>query len=98
MSAMAFFSVTPLGEAESVSPYVARVVDVVRQSGLSWKLTPMGTIVEGDTLAEVLDVINKGVESLLECNRVSISIKVDYRRDREIGMDKKTDSVMNKLG
>lgn len=97
MSAMAFFSCTPLGEQESVSEYVAKVVQVVKDSGLAWKLTPMGTVVEGETLAEVLEVINRGVESLPECNRLSISIKVDYRRDRVGGLDKKVDAVMNRL-
>lgn len=97
MSAMAYVSITPLGEFESVSQYVSRAVGMIKKSGLDWKLTPMGTVVEGETLAEVLTVINEAVETLEECNRISISIKVDYRRSREIGMDAKVDAVMNRL-
>ena len=97
MSAMAFVSITPLGENESVSPYVSRAVKIIKESGLDWQLTPMGTVVEGDKLEDVLTVINKAAETLEECNRLSISIKIDYRRDREGGLKKKVDSVMSKL-
>ena len=97
MSAMAFVSITPLGKDESVSKYVARAVKVIKDSGLDWRLTPMGTIIEGEKLAEVLNVINEAVETLDDCNRISISIKVDYRRNRNSKMDKKVDSVLNKI-
>lgn len=96
MSAMAYVSITPLGESESVSQYVSRAVKVIKDSGLSWKLTPMGTIVEGDTLADVLTVINEAAETLKECNRISISIKIDYRRDRTDDMDAKVNAVLDR--
>ncbi len=97
MSAMAYVSITPLGESESVSKYVSRAVRVIKDSGLEWQLTPMGTVLEGETLADVLAVIDKAAEELSECNRISISIKVDYRRDRKGGLDKKVKSVMEQL-
>lgn len=97
MSAMAFVSITPLGDGESVSQYVSRAVKVIKESGLDWQLTPMGTILEGDKLEDVLTVINKASEILSECNRLSISIKIDYRRDRAGGLEKKVKSVMDKL-
>lgn len=97
MSAMGFVSITPLGESESVSKYVARAVKTIKESGLDWQLTPMGTVVEGEKLEEVLAVINKAAEELSECNRLSISIKIDYRRDRSGGLEKKVKSVMDKI-
>lgn len=97
MSAMVFFSATPIGKEESVSKYVARVVKKVKESGFDWQLTPMGTIVEGENLKEVLNVVANAVEELKDCNRISITIKVDYRRDRKSGLDKKVESVMSKI-
>lgn len=97
MSAMAFFSITPLGKDESVSKYVAKVVNAVKQSGLEWQLTPMGTIVEGDTVDDVFNVIGEGVKQLDDCNRLSISITIDYRKDRKSGMKDKVESVFEKL-
>ena len=38
----------PLDKGESVSPYVARLVRVIRESGLPHKLGPMGTSIEGE--------------------------------------------------
>ena len=77
-------SITPLGTGEpGVSRYVAGCVRIVRESGLSWQLTPMGTIIEGD-LDTVLAVIRTMHESpfLAGAARVSTLIKIDDRRDR----------------
>jgi len=97
MKAMAYVSITPLDKGESVSLYVSRAVRVIKESGLEWQLTPMGTIVAGDTVKEVLDVINNAIEALDDCNRISISIKIDYRRNRKGKLSDKVDSVMQKL-
>jgi uncharacterized protein (TIGR00106 family) len=97
MSAMAYVSITPLGEGESVSEYVAKAVKVIRESGLDWQLTPMGTIIEGDRLEDVLAVVTQAAETLSECSRLSISVKVDYRRNRAKGLEQKVNSVMEKL-
>jgi len=92
-----FFSVTPLGKEESVSKYVAKVVNVVKNSGLKWQLTPMGTIIEGKDLSEVFKVIDEGVKQLDDCNRLSIAIKIDYRKNRESGLESKVNAVLSKL-
>jgi len=55
---LANFSVIPLGRGESVSKYVAKVIDIVDKSGLSYQLTSMGTLVEGGW-DEVMEVIRK---------------------------------------
>ncbi|PLY01808.1 MAG: hypothetical protein C0623_04995 [Desulfuromonas sp.] len=92
-------SVTPLGiNKMGVSEYVAGCLELVRESGLDFQLTPMGTIIEGD-LSELFPLLqrmheapfNKGAE------RVSTLIKIDDRRDRKHNMQGKVDSVMAKL-
>jgi len=62
MSFLVFVSMTPLGKGESVSAYVAKVVDVIDRSGLPYVLTPMGTIVEGESWEEVMEVLRQGFE------------------------------------
>jgi len=37
------FSMFPLGAGESVSPYVARCLDIVDRSGLEYRCHAMGT-------------------------------------------------------
>jgi uncharacterized protein (TIGR00106 family) len=99
MSFMAFVSMTPLGKGESVSKYVARVVDVIDTSGLSYTMSPMGTIVEGETWDDVMDVLKKGFEKVKqECPRLSISIQVDYREGTSGRLTTKIESVEGKLG
>jgi uncharacterized protein (TIGR00106 family) len=74
------FSMTPLGKGESVSPYVARCLEVVAASGLDYSLHAMGTTLEGE-LDEVLAVVRRCFETLqTDCDRISCSIKIDYRK------------------
>lgn len=74
------FSMTPLGKGESVSAYVARCMEVVAASGLDHRLHAMGTTLEGE-LDEVLAVVRRCFQVLqTDCNRISCSIKIDYRK------------------
>ncbi|KPK67617.1 hypothetical protein AMJ87_13100 [candidate division WOR_3 bacterium SM23_60] len=99
MSFMAFVSMTPLGKGVSVSTYVAKVIDVIDTSGLSYTMSPMGTIVEGETWDEVMDVLKRGFEQMKqECSRISIAIKVDYREGKSGRLKTKIASVEDKLG
>lgn len=97
MSAMAFVSITPLGDGEGVSEYVTRAVKVIKNSGLEWRLTSMGTIIEGENPASVLRVINSAIEELDDCSRISVAITMDYRKERTGGISAKVESVMEKI-
>jgi uncharacterized protein (TIGR00106 family) len=92
------FSVSPLGEGESVSRYVARCLEIVEQSGLDYRLHAMGTLVEGE-LNQVLDVMRRCIEATAaDCNRVTCSAKLDYRRGHAGRLRSKVASVEQKLG
>jgi uncharacterized protein (TIGR00106 family) len=92
------FSITPLGKGESVSQYVARAVDIVDKSGLAYKTHAMGTEVEGE-VGPLLDLIKKCVEALAtDCDRVSVTAKLDYRKGHGGAIDAKVASVEKKLG
>ncbi len=99
MSFLVFVSMTPIGKEESVSKYVARVVDVIDRSGLPYVLTPMGTIVEGESWDQVMEVLKKGFEDLKkDCPRISITMKIDYREGKSGRIRSKVESVQEKLG
>ena len=98
--AIAEVSVVPIGTANtSVSEYVAGAVSILKESGLKYKLTPMGTIIEGD-IQDVLKVVSKMHETPFnkKAERVYTTIKIDDRRDIKAEMDSKVRSVMEKLG
>lgn len=92
------FSMSPLGEGESVGRYVARSLEIVEQSGLDYRLHAMGTILEGEW-DEVFDVVRQCYEAMSEdCPRISCSIKVDARRGASGRLTSKVESVERHLG
>ena len=90
------FSVVPLGTGStSVSDYVSRACREVEKSGVSYMITPMGTIIETDTIDKAFEVIKRAHEAVIKAGakRVSTSIKIDDRRDKERRMEDKVKAV-----
>ncbi len=99
MSVLVEFAIFPTDKGESKSPYVARVLDMIDKSGLPYMFTPMGTIVEGETVSEVLGVVEKAYDELqLDCERIYSVIKIDYRKGPTGRLRKKISSVEEKVG
>ena len=92
------FSVVPLDKGESLSPYVASMLDIVDKSGLDYRLTPMGTVVEGewDALSHLLGACFQSIQTVSD--RVTVSVKYDYRKGRSGRLESKIDSVEKQLG
>lgn len=93
---VAEISVVPLGTGSaSVSEYVAACIDVLdKEKGLSYRLTPMGTILEG-SLEDVLKAARKmhEVPFLRGAVRTITTLKIDDRRDKKLSMEGKLKSV-----
>ena len=92
------FSMSPFAKGESLSPYVARSLDIIDKSGLPYQLTPMGTIIEGEW-AEVMAVVTTCFEAMqTDCERISTQIKIDYRAGPGGRIKSKIDAVEQRLG
>ena len=92
------FSIFPLDKGDSLSPYVARCLDIVDRSGLPYRCHAMGTIIEGDYEA-VMRVVGQCFDVLAaDCRRIECSMKLDYRKDHENRLEGKVASVEQKLG
>jgi len=93
-------TIAPFGTGStSLSKYVAGCHKVLEQEkNLKYMLTPMGTIIEGN-LDLILETIRKMHEIPFNegARRVSTSIKIDDRRDKQATMKAKIQSVENKL-
>jgi len=99
MSWLVFFSVTPLGKGESVGDYVARAVDIIDRSGLDYRLTAVGTVLEADSWDDLARVISNCLEDLRrDCRRISVLIKVDYREGPKGRLRQAVESVVQRLG
>ncbi len=92
------FSMTPLDKGASVSKYVARSLDIIDRSGVAYQLGPMGTCLEG-TWEEVMGVVGQCFDRMSEdCERISVSIKIDYRRGRSGRLVSKIEAVEREVG
>jgi len=93
------FVVVPLGE-KSLSRYVAEVIKLLERKGVKYQLTPMATIIETKTVREAFDIIEEAHELTfkLGAKRVSTTIRIDDRRDKERHMEDKVKSVLEKVG
>ncbi len=95
---LAEFSLTPLDKGASVSAWVSRSLDVVDKSGVSYRLGPMGTCVEGEW-DEVMAVLRACFERMAEdCDRISIAFKGDWRRGASGRLTAKIAKVEATLG
>lgn len=92
------FAMAPGGKGESVSEYVARILDVIDRSGVRYQLTPMGTILEGDW-SEVMGVVTACFQALqTDCARIGMNLKIDYRAGPESRLTSKIEAVEQRLG
>ena len=91
-------SIVPIGVGVSLSPYVAACERVLSQAGLKTKLHAYGTNIEGEWDA-VFAAIKRCHETVHEMGapRITTTIKMGSRTDREQSMGDKVQSVEEKL-
>jgi len=92
------FSIYPLDKGASLSPYVARALTIVEKSGLEYRLTPMGTVVEGewDLLLNLLTQCLRELEK--DSERISLQAKFDHKKGASGTINSKIKSVQDKAG
>ncbi|EGB16442.1 protein of unknown function DUF77 [Pseudodesulfovibrio mercurii] len=91
-------SIFPLDKGGSgLSTYVSRALNVIKESGLKYRLCPMGTSIEGewDDVMKVVDGCYRAIAK--DSDRLYMTIKVDARKGRDDGMSQKLHSVESKL-
>lgn len=99
MSVLMQFAIFPTDKGASASQYVSRVIRMIRESGLPYQLSAMGTIVETETLEEAQLVINRAYALLGEdCTRVYCTATFDVRQGSTGRMKQKIASIEEKIG
>lgn len=90
--------IVPLGVGVSLSPYIAACERVLLEAGLETSLHAYGTNIEGE-YDEVFAAIRKCHEKVhaMGAPRITTSIKLGTRTDREQTMQDKIRSVEEKL-
>ena len=92
------FSMSPMDKGESVSEQVSRSLKIIDESGVPYRLNPMGTVLEGE-FDEVMGVVKQCYETMRsDCKRITCGIKIDYREGKSGRLESKMASIENKLG
>lgn len=92
-------SIIPIGVGLSLSKYVAACERVLREAGLEPRLHAFGTNVEGEW-DDVFAAVKRCHETMYKMGapRVSTTIRLGARMDREQSLEDKVRSVEEKLG
>lgn len=95
---LAEFSIIPIGSGSSIGNHLAAVLSIVDESGMPYKVNPMGTVVEGDW-ENITGLIKKCHDNIMEKEeRVLISITIDDRKGKPNRIEEKVASVERRLG
>jgi uncharacterized protein (TIGR00106 family) len=95
---LAQLTVLPMGKGEGISKYVSQALEEIDKSGLDYRLTSMGTIIEGEW-DEVMKTIKRVRERLLKkSNRIYLIINVDDRKSKQKRLQYKVAAVERLLG
>lgn len=99
MSVLMEFSLFPLDQGTSLSGEVAEVIRLLAESGVDYRLTAMGTIVETSTVAEALGLVERATDLLAGRGsaRVYATIKLDIRTGPGGRIDAKVRAVEERL-
>lgn len=99
MSVLMQFAMFPTDKGASASPYVSRIIAMIRESGIPYQLSAMGTIIETDTLAEAQAIVTQAYALLqADCSRVYCTVTFDIREGKTGRMQQKVASVEEKIG
>jgi uncharacterized protein (TIGR00106 family) len=98
MKVLVDLCVVPLGVGVSVSPYVAACEKVLKEAGLKISLHAYGTNIEGEW-DEVFAAVKRCHEVVHQMGapRITTTMKLGTRTDREQTMEDKIRSVQEKL-
>lgn len=92
------FTIVPVGSGSSIGDRLAEVLKIVDESGLPYKINPMGTVVEGEW-DELFSLIRKCHDTVMKKEeRVLTTISVDDRKGKPNRLDEKVKSVERRLG
>jgi len=91
--------VVPIGVGTSVSKYVVACHEIIKEAGLKNELHAYGTNIEGD-FDVVMGTVKKCHEKIhkMGAPRITTTIKMGTRVDREQTMEDKIKSVKGQLG
>ena len=94
---IAYFSIVPVGQqSTSLGSYVAAAIEAMNEvEGLTCEVTPMGTVMEADSLETIFEAVKAAHEAIVDKGiaRVESTLLIDDRRDKPRTMKDKVNSI-----
>jgi uncharacterized protein (TIGR00106 family) len=94
---IAYFSIVPVGQqSTSLGSYVAAAIEAINEvEGLTCEVTPMGTVMEAESLEPIFEAVKAAHEAIVDKGiaRVESTLIIDDRRDKPRTMKDKINSV-----
>ena len=98
---VANFSIVPMGQkSTSIGSYVAAAITAINEiEGVKYEVTPMGTVIEADSLDTLFEAVKATHEAFVNKGilRVESTLPIDDRRDKPRTMKDKVDSAKNHM-
>ena len=95
--AIAYFIIAPVGtKSTSIGSYVAAAIAAMNEvKGLKCEVTPMGTVMEADSLEPIFEAVKAAHEAMVTKGilRVESTLIIDDRRDKPRTMKDKVKAV-----
>lgn len=93
-------SVYPIGtDSTSVSFYVAKAIEAIKDLKIKYQITSMGTILESEKPEEIFEASKVIIETVhrLGVKRVEMLIKIDSRTDKNQTIEEKLLSLEKQI-
>ena len=94
---IAYFYIAPVGiKSTSMGSYVAAAIAAINEvKGLHYEITPMGTVMEADSLEPIFEAAKAAHEALTVKGipRIESTLIIDDRRDKPRTMKDKVNTV-----
>ena len=93
----AAIQVIPIGidSKDKIYSYVDKAIDIIKESGLKYEVTPFETVIEGE-LEEIVNLIQKIQTNLINCGLKTVCTNIKLWSGEIGSMEEKTGKYKNK--
>lgn len=96
---LAQVSISPLGSEVSVSKYVKKVINILKDEPVTCHTNAMATVIEAETTDQIFSAVQRAHNVLINepgVKRVITELKIDHRTDKDVTFESKVKKVTSK--
>ena len=88
-------NIAPVGKDVSLSRYVKKVINVLKENNIKFETNDMATVIETEDLETLFNVVEKAHKAVMEsgAQRVITELKIDDRQDKNVTIGTKIKSL-----